>query len=66
MIKVIIMKYDIQVLKNDDLPESVSDFLNYLETIRSKSPNTIDGYKIDVTLFFRFLCVYSGFVKNDI
>lgn len=60
------MKYDIQVFKNDALPESVSDFLNYLETIRSKSPNTIDAYKIDLTLFFRFLCIYRGLVKNDI
>ncbi len=60
------MKYDIQVLKNDELPESVSDFLNYLETIRSKSKNTIDAYKIDLVLFFRFLSVYRGLVKNDI
>lgn len=60
------MKYDIQVLKNDDLPESVSDFLNYLETIKSKSPNTINAYKIDLTLFFRFLSIYRGLVKNDI
>lgn len=60
------MKYDIQVLKNDELPESVSDFLNYLETIRSKSKNTIDSYKIDLVLFFRFLSVYRGLVKNDI
>ena len=60
------MKYDIQVLKNDDLPESVSDFLNYLETIRSKSPNTINAYKIDLTLFFRFLSIYRGLVKNDV
>lgn len=59
------MKYDIQVLKNDDLPESVSDFLNYLETIKSKSPNTINAYKIDLTLFFRFLSIYRGLVKND-
>ena len=60
------MKYDIQVLKNDELPESVSDFLNYLETIRSKSPNTINAYKIDLTLFFRFLSIYRGLVKNDV
>ena len=59
------MRYDIQVLKNDELPESVSDFLNYLETIKSKSPNTINAYKIDLTLFFRFLSVYRGLADND-
>ena len=30
------------------------DFLNYLETIKGKSENTINGYSIDLTLFFRF------------
>lgn len=49
------MKYDIQVLKNNNLPESLVDFLNYLETIKSTSINTIDGYRIDLTIFFRFM-----------
>ena len=59
------MKYDIQVLKNDNLPPSVTDFLNYLETIRSKSPNTIEAYKIDLVLFFRFLMIYKGKVDQN-
>ena len=59
------MKYDIQVLQNDDLPECLVDFLNYLETIKSKSQNTIYGYKIDIMLFFRFLYVYRGKVDQD-
>lgn len=45
------MKYDIQIMQNNDLPESLIDFLNYLETIKSKSINTIDGYRIDLTIF---------------
>ena len=49
-------------IKNDsDLPKLLSDFLNYLETIKGKSKNTITGYKIDLQLFFRFMKVY----KND-
>lgn len=59
------MKYDIQIFKNDNLPPSVTDFLNYLETIRSKSPNTIEAYKIDLTLFFRFLMIYKGKINSD-
>lgn len=59
------MKYDIQVLQNDDLPECLVDFLNYLETIKSKSQNTIYGYKIDIMLFFRFLYLYREKVDQD-
>ncbi|MCI1579711.1 MAG: tyrosine recombinase XerC [Clostridium beijerinckii] len=59
------MKYDIQVLKNNNLPESFVDFLNYLETIKSTSINTIDGYRIDLTIFFRFMMIYKGRVNSD-
>lgn len=59
------MKYDIQVLKNNNLPESLVDFLNYLETIKSTSINTIDGYRIDLTIFFRFMMIYKGKVNSD-
>ncbi|AVK46692.1 recombinase XerC [Clostridium sp. MF28] len=59
------MKYDIQVLKNNNLPESLVDFLNYLETIKSTSINTIDGYRIDLTIFFRFMMIYKGRVNSD-
>ena len=54
------MKYDIQVLQNNILPENLVDFLNYLETIKSTSVNTIDGYRIDLTVFFRFNSIRSG------
>lgn len=59
------MKYDIQVLQNNKLPESLIDFLNYLETIRSTSKNTIEGYKIDLTIFFRFMLIYKGKVDSN-
>lgn len=59
------MKYDIQVLQNNKLPESLVDFLNYLETIRSTSKNTIEGYKIDLTIFFRFILIYKGKVDSN-
>ncbi|OPJ56538.1 tyrosine recombinase XerC [Clostridium chromiireducens] len=60
------MKYDIQVLQNNNLPESLVDFLNYLETIKSTSVNTIDGYRIDLTIFFRFMMIYKGKVNTDL
>lgn len=44
---------------SSNLPQLVIDFLNYLETIKGKSQNTINGYKIDLQLFFRFMKVYK-------
>lgn len=41
------------------LPESLEDFLNYLNVIRAKSPNTISGYRKDLILFFRFMKRYK-------
>lgn len=58
-------KYGINQLQIKNLPESVIDFLNYLETIKGKSLNTIKGYEIDLTLFFRFLKAYKGLITDD-
>lgn len=58
-------KFGIEIYKEDDLPPSLRDFLSYLETIKGKSNNTIDGYKIDLTLFFRFLKIYKGLPIDD-
>ncbi len=57
--------YDFKDLKkNESLPQIVVDFLNYLETIRGKSTNTIDAYKVDLTMFFRFLKLYRDEVND--
>lgn len=45
-------------------PQTLIDFINYLETIKGKSENTIKGYTIDLSLFFRFLKVYKGLVTD--
>lgn len=58
-------KYGIQVSQDSKYPDFMVDFLNYLETIKGKSKNTIDGYTIDLTLFFRFMKVYKGLVKDS-
>lgn len=60
------MRYKIQTISNNTLPECVNDFLNYLQTIKGKSENTLDGYKIDLTMFFRFIKIYKGFSNSDI
>lgn len=58
-------KYGIEKVEIKNLPQSVIDFLNYLETIRGKSPNTIKGYEIDLSMFFKFLKIYKGLVVDD-
>jgi len=56
------MKFDFKKIekKNTYLPSCLTDFLGYLETIKGKSQNTIEGYKVDLTMFFRFLKIYRG------
>ena len=58
------MKYDLKNVFDPDLPKSVNDFFNYLDTIKGKSKNTIDGYKVDLTMFFRFLKLYKGIANK--
>jgi integrase/recombinase XerD len=38
-----------------NVPARLNEFLNYLKVIKGKSDNTIDGYRIDITMFLRFL-----------
>lgn len=58
------MNYDLSKICDPSMPEQVNNFLNYLETIKGKSINTINGYKIDLTMFFRFLKLYKGYTKH--
>ncbi|GKU24720.1 tyrosine recombinase XerC [Clostridium folliculivorans] len=61
------MKYDIKAIQAyNNLPNSVIDFLNYLETIKGKSERTIAGYKFDLTVFFRFIKLYKGLCNSEI
>ncbi|EQB4340874.1 tyrosine-type recombinase/integrase [Clostridium botulinum] len=50
----------------NELPERVKDFLNYLKVIKNKSQNTIDGYEVDLRMFFRFYKIDKGLVSKDI
>lgn len=60
------MKYNITKIYDPTLPEYLNSFLNYLDTIKGKSSNTILAYKFDLTMFFRFIKLYKGYVNNDI
>ena len=58
-------KYGIEKVEIKNLPQSVIDFLNYLETIKGKSINTIKGYEVDLAMFFKFLKIYKGLIFDD-
>ena len=57
--------FGIDIPRAFDYPEALRDFINYLETIKGKSANTIKGYELDIVLFFRFLKVYRGMVYDS-
>lgn len=53
------MIYDISKAFASDTPMCVENFLRYLSTIKGKSNNTIEGYRSDLKLFFRFMMLYK-------
>jgi integrase/recombinase XerD len=55
------MEYTLTNLK---LPSELNEFLNYLGTIKGKSINTINGYRYDLILFYRFLFAYKNLIDE--
>lgn len=56
-------------MKNDEiknLPESVVEYLHYLQVIKNKSQLTVIEYASDIRLFLRFMMRYRGFVDPGI
>ena len=45
-------------------PSVLADFLNYMLTIKGKSPNTVQVYFYDLRLFFRFLLTNNKLVDS--
>lgn len=57
--------YDISKTFAMDTPVCVENFLRYLSTIKGKSTNTIEGYRSDLKLFFRFMMLYKRQVPGN-
>ena len=45
--------------------ELIKDFLYYLQTVKGRSPSTVDEYFNDLRTFFRFIKVQKGIVPPD-
>ena len=39
----------------NEIPIILEDYLNYMETIKGASPNTVKEYYFDLRIFFRFI-----------
>ena len=46
-----------------ECPEVLREYLGYMETVKGRSANTVDGYFIDLRTFFRFLLIHRGVCK---
>ena len=44
----------------------MKDFLYYLQTVKGRSPSTVDEYFNDLKTFFRFIKIHKGLVPADI
>lgn len=50
----------------EDAPVLVKDFLNYMQTIKGKSVNTVHVYFYDLRVFLRFIKLHKNLVPKDI
>lgn len=53
----------LEILQN--CPAFIRDFLTYNETIKGKSPRSVEGYYIDLRTFFRYLLIVRGKVEKN-
>lgn len=49
-----------------DCPEAVVEYLHYTETIRGLSPRTVNGYYVDLRVFFKYLVHHRGLVADEL
>lgn len=47
------------------MPVLVQDYLNYLISTKGKSDLTVQGYALDIQIFFRFMMIRRGIVPED-
>lgn len=54
-----------KTMSDYDMPLVLRDFLNYLQTIKGKSVNTVKVYFYDLRVFFRFLKTHRNLVDKQ-
>jgi len=48
------------MVKYDDCPSELKDFLTYLEVIKGKSKNTVTAYYYDLRLFYKYIIIKNS------
>ena len=48
----------------EDCPSQLRDYLFYMETIKGRSENTVNGYYTDLRMFFRFMKIHRGILPK--
>jgi len=48
-----------------ECPPILREYLGYMETVKGRSTNTVDGYFVDLRTFFRFMLIQRGFSKSS-
>ena len=59
------MNSDIKNIYNNELPQFLNDYLNYLSTIKGCSNATIVAYTADLSLLLKFLKMYKGVIPSE-
>ena len=49
-----------------EIPQVLEDYLNYMETIKGTSPNTVKEYFFDLRTFLRFVKIRFKMVDSEI
>lgn len=49
-----------------DCPTVLREYLGYMETVKGRSTNTVDGYYLDLRTFFRYLLSERGLVDTSL
>ena len=48
-----------------ECPPILKEYFGYMETVKGRSPNTVDGYFVDLRTFFRFLLIQRNICKDS-
>ncbi len=64
MCNMVVLELDKKILR--DCPQVLRDFLFYMETIKGRSPATVNSYYIDLRNFFRFIKELRGMIPKEI
>ncbi len=55
-----------EILIEDPIPQTVKEFLSYMQVVKGKSKKTVDEYFLDLRTFFRYIKLKRNLVPSNI